>query len=134
MADPFEKGGGCWRPLAFARRLCTVAGPKSAAAISLATLPMRSPVICPESASMNLGGHHHERSMKRRRRAATVREPLGVCHHCQLPNGPGRSSALSQDKELENRVMQIIEIINPIFEFLRKLAVENDIGHCLFET
>src|SRR5262249_28459974 len=65
---------------------------------------------------------------------------VGLCcklnnrHYCHLPNGPGRSSALSQDKELENLVMQIIEIINPIFEFLRKLAVANDIGHSRFET
>ena len=46
----------------------------------------------------------------------------------------GRHFGLSQDKELENRVMQIIEIINPIFEFLRKLAVVDDIRHCRFDT
>jgi len=47
---------------------------------------------------------------------------VGGLHYCQLPNGPGRSSALSQDKELKKRVMQIVEIINPIFEFLRKMV------------
>src|SRR5262249_36523409 len=40
----------------------------------------------------------------------------------------------SADKELENRVMQIIEIINPIFELLRKLAVVDNIRHCCFDT
>jgi len=30
--------------------------------------------------------------------------------------------------------MQIIEIINPIFEFLRKLAVVDNIGHFCFDT
>src|SRR5262245_6904121 len=80
--------------------VCTVVGPKSAAAISRATLPMRSPVICPESASVNPGGHHHKISMKLRRRASTVREAQCVCHYCQLP----------------------------------KLAVMDDIDHCLFET
>jgi len=41
---------------------------------------------------------------------------------------------LSQDKELKNRVMQIVEIINPIFEFLRKLAVIDLARVFRFET
>jgi len=51
-----------------------------------------------------------------------------------LPNGPGRSSALSQDKELKKRVMQIVEIINPIFEFLRKLDLLDWVRFFRFET
>ena len=59
---------------------------------------------------------------------------VGRRHYCQLPNGARPWSALSQDKELKNRVMQIVEIINPIFEFLRKLAVIDLARVFRFET
>jgi len=41
---------------------------------------------------------------------------------------------LSQDKELKKRVMQIVEIINPIFEFLRKLDLLDWVRFFRFET
>jgi len=41
---------------------------------------------------------------------------------------------LSQDKELKKRVMQIVEIINLIFEFLRKLDLLDWVRFFRFET